>query len=131
MTPPHAAQPAAAAAASRPGAEAAGATAQAQEGFIDFFGYAAAAGGWLFCGWSAERWADGEGTVAAHFEGARVAAEAFTCWHERPDLGGAGTGMVAFLKAPGRSLGNFRGLEVRAGARRLRLPANRPLVHLR
>ena len=128
MTPPHAAQGAATAPHPGGGPDAA---AQGQDGFVDFFGYAAAAGGWLFCGWSAERWADGEGTVAAHFEQARVSAEAFTCWHERPDLGGAGTGMVALLKAPGRALGTFRGLEVRVGERRLRLPANRPLVHLR
>ena len=133
MTPTHAAErPVAAALRPAGKAEAAGAAPQAQEGFIDFFGYAAAAGGWLFCGWSAERWTDGEATVAAHFDGARVAAEAFTCWHERPDLGGAGTGLVAFLKASGRALGNFRGLEVRVGGeRRLRLPANRPLMHLR
>ncbi|HYI82143.1 MAG TPA: hypothetical protein VEX11_02905, partial [Acetobacteraceae bacterium] len=109
----------------------AGAAPTRPDGFIDFFGYAAAAGGWLFCGWSAECWADGEGAVAAHFDGARVSAGAFACWHERPDLGGAGTGLVAFLKASGRALGNFQRLEVRAGERRLRLPANRPLVHLR
>lgn len=124
MTHPHAAPPPKAA--SRPAAAEA-----PQDGFIDFFGYAAAAGGWLFCGWSARRWADGEGAVAAHFDGARVAAEAVTCWHDRPDLGGAGTGVVVFLKAPARALGNFRGLEVKAGETRLGLPANRPLVHLR
>ncbi|GAA0576306.1 hypothetical protein GCM10009416_13720 [Craurococcus roseus] len=129
MAPPHATRMDAAAA-PRPGPAEAPA-AQTQDGFVDFFGYAAAAGGWLFCGWSAERWGDGDGAVAAHFEQARVTAEAFTCWHERPDLGGAGTGLVAFLKVPGRAVGNFRGLEVRVGERRLRLPANRPLVHLR
>jgi GT2 family glycosyltransferase len=140
MTPLHAAavapvaHQAAIAAGPRPSGDRTAAAApapQAQEGFVDFFGYAAAAGGWLFCGWSAQRWEEGEGAVAAHFEQARVSAETIACWHERPDLGGAGMGVVAFLKAPGRSLGNFRGLEVRAGAHRLRLPANRPLVHLR
>lgn len=122
MTPPQAAAEESAAA---------GTVVRPDIGFVDFFGYAAAAGGWLFCGWSAERWADGEGSVAAHFEGARVAAEAISCWHERPDLGGAGTGLIAFLKASGRTLGTFRGLEVRTATRRLALPANRPLAHLR
>ena len=30
--------------------------AQTHDGYVDFFGYATAAGGWLFCGWSSRRW---------------------------------------------------------------------------
>src|SRR3712207_2729215 len=70
-------------------------------GYIDFYGYAAAAGGWLFCGWSAERWADGDGAVTAHFERGRVVARTVAWWHDRADLGGRGTGVIVFLRAAG------------------------------
>lgn len=103
--------------------------AQTHDGYVDFFGYAAAAGGWLFCGWSAERW--DAATVVAHFERGRIEAEAVACWHQRADLGRAGTGVVALLPNSGASLGEFMGLEARTGTRRLRLPATRPLMHLR
>jgi GT2 family glycosyltransferase len=104
--------------------------ARIHDGYVDFFGYASAAGGWLFCGWSVERWADNDSTVIAHFERGRVEAQVAACWHERADLGRAGTGAVMFLRHAGPSLGEFIGLEVRAGLRRLRLPATRPLTHL-
>ena len=68
MAPPHAATRQDAADPRPGGGQEAAAPAPTQDGFVDFFGYAAAAGGWLFCGWSAERWDDGEGAIAAHFE---------------------------------------------------------------
>ena len=110
----------------RPGAPR---VAQSHDGFVDFFGYASAAGGWLFCGWSSRRWDDA--VVVAHFERGRVQAEAMSCWHARADLGRNGLGLVAFIPYDGQSLGEFMGLEVRTPAQRLRLPATRPLAHLR
>src|SRR3712207_6137498 len=102
----------------------------AADGYIDFYGYAAAAGGWLFCGWSAERWVDGEDTVTAHFERGRVVARTAAWWHDRADLGDRGTGVVVFLRAAGPALGDLAAVEVRTGGgdRRLRLPSLSPAV---
>ncbi|MGK7870688.1 glycosyltransferase [Falsiroseomonas sp. E2-1-a20] len=105
------------------------------DGYIDYYGHAAAAGGWLFCGWSRERWPEPlrAGAVIAHFERGRVVAETLVAWHDRPDLGRQGIGVMVFARAPERRLGEFLGLEVtlEPGAAPLRLQAVKPLVHLR
>lgn len=102
-------------------------------GYIDFYGHAGAAGGWIFSGWCSSRWPDAAAarSIVAHFEHGRVAAEALTCWYERPDLGSKGTGVVIFLRATGRPLGELLGVEVTASGRSLRLMPVRPLAHLR
>ncbi|WP_270934834.1 glycosyltransferase [Falsiroseomonas oryzae] len=109
--------------------------AAAADGYIDFYGHASAAGGWLFCGWSRERWPEAlrAGAVVAHFERGRVIAETLAAWHDRPDLGRSGHGVLVFVRAAERPLGEFLGLEVtsQAAATTLRIQAVRPLVHLR
>jgi GT2 family glycosyltransferase len=104
-----------------------------EDGYVDFYGHAAAAGGWLFCGWSRVRW-EGRlkgGAVVAHFERGRMLAETLVCWHPRADLGAGGNGLVVFVRAGERALGELIGLEVELGGRLLRLPSVRPVVHLR
>jgi GT2 family glycosyltransferase len=110
-----------------------GAAVGQEGGYIDFYGHAAAAGGWIFCGWCTSRWPDAAAgrSIVAHFEYGRVAAEALTCWYERPDLGEKGIGVVIFLRAVGRTLGELVGVEVAAPGRSLRLMPVRPLAHLR
>jgi GT2 family glycosyltransferase len=107
----------------------------AADGYVDFYGHASAAGGWLFCGWSRERWPEAlrAGAVVAQFERGRVVAEALCAWHDRPDLGRQGMGVMVFVRAAERPLGELLGLEVALGADQppIRLPAVRPLVHLR
>lgn len=102
-------------------------------GYIDFYGHAGAAGGWIFSGWCTSRWPEVSAgrSIVAHFEHGRVAAEALTCWYERPDLRDKGIGVVIFLRAAGRTLGELLGIEVAAAGRRLRLIPVRPLAHLR
>jgi GT2 family glycosyltransferase len=105
------------------------------DGYIDFYGHASAAGGWLFSGWSRERWPDalGPGAIVAQFERGRVIAETLAAWHDRPDLGRKGTGVLVFARAAERQLGEFLGLEIIGSPEvpPLRLHAVRPLVHLR
>jgi GT2 family glycosyltransferase len=105
------------------------------DGYIDFYGHAGAAGGWLFSGWSRERWPDAQrGTViTAQFERGRVIAETLVVWHDRPDLSRQGMGVMVFVHGAARQLGEFLGLAVTTapGATPLRLHAVRPLVHLR
>jgi GT2 family glycosyltransferase len=109
--------------------------AAATDGYVDFYGHAAAAGGWLFCGWSRERWPEKlpAGAVIAQFERGRVIAEALHAWHDRPDLGRQGLGVMFFVRAAERPLGELLGVDVtpEAGGATLRLHAVRPLVHLR
>ncbi len=109
--------------------------AEAADGYIDYYGHASAAGGWLFSGWSRERWPEPlrAGAVVAHFERGRVIAETLTVWHDRPDLGRQGLGVMVFARAALRQLGEFLGLEItpEAGAQPFRLHAVKPLVHLR
>ncbi|HEV7264995.1 MAG TPA: glycosyltransferase [Falsiroseomonas sp.] len=107
----------------------------AADGYVDFYGHASAAGGWLFSGWSRERWPDSlhAGAVVAQFERGRVIAETLSVWHDRPDLGRQGMGVTVFVRAVERPLGELLGLEVtiEPGQAPLRLHAVRPLVHLR
>jgi GT2 family glycosyltransferase len=107
----------------------------ATDGYVDFYGHASAAGGWLFCGWSRERWPETlrPGAVVAQFERGRVIAETLCTWHDRPDLGRQGMGMLVFARAAERPLGELLGLEVTVEPTDppMRLHAVRPLVHLR
>jgi GT2 family glycosyltransferase len=118
-----------------PGARAPAPAADAADGYIDYYGHADAAGGWLLAGWSRERWPEAlrGGAIVAQFERGRVIGEALVVWHDRPDLGRLGTGVMVFLRAPARQLGELLGLEVMVepGATPLRLHAVKPLVHLR
>lgn len=104
-----------------------------EHGYVDFHGYGTAAGGWLFCGWSTQRWADDlpPGAVVAHFERGQLSADVITCWHDRPDIADRGMGVVVFLAATGRSLGEFLALEIATPAGPLRIVAARTLHHLR
>ena len=110
-----------------------GAGLRQDSGYIDFYGHAGAAGGWIFSGWCSRRWPDATAgrSIVAQFEHGRVAAEALTCWYERPDLAGKGIGVVIFLRAVGRRLGELVGIEIVASGRSLHLIPVRPLAHLR
>lgn len=108
-----------------------------EDGYVDFYGHAPAAGGWLFCGWSRGRWRPGAPPprVVAHFRQGRVAqADSIACWFPRPDLGQRGAGLVVLVRAPGVPLGELVGLELaEAGGATpaLLLPPVRPVTQLR
>ena len=114
-----------------------------EDGYIDFYGYATTAGGWLFSGWSRGRWKPGARPpqVTAHFQQGRIeGVESVACWFVRPDLGRRGAGIVVFVRAPGHPLGELVAIDLavavedqEAGRSRpvLRLQPVRPVVHLR
>lgn len=111
-----------------------------EDGYVDFYGYAAAAGGWLFCGWSRGLWKPDAPPprVVAHFrEGRLTGAESLACWFPRPDLDGRGAGLIVLVRAPGTPLGELIGLDLADAAREpadrpaLRLPSVRPVTQLR
>jgi GT2 family glycosyltransferase len=110
---------------------------RSEDGYVDFYGHAPAAGGWLFCGWSRGRWRPGAPPprVVAQFRQGRVEhVESIACWFPRPDLGHRGAGLVVLLRAPHLPLGELVGLELaeaESHAPALLLPPVRPVTQLR
>ena len=83
-------------------------------GHIDFYGYHTAAHGWFFCGWLAPEHPalDGRVNVIAYFEQGQIAGAAMMSPLPRPDLGGAGVGVVIYLRGSGRPLGGLISLSL-------------------
>ncbi|MFC0389179.1 glycosyltransferase family 2 protein [Muricoccus vinaceus] len=114
-----------------------------EDGYIDFYGYAPAAGGWLFSGWSRGRWKPDARPpqVTVLFQQGRIErTESVTAWFARPDLGRRGVGIVVFVRAPGQPLGELSGIHLAIASEdheagpappALRLQPVRPVVHLR
>jgi GT2 family glycosyltransferase len=89
---------------------------QPVRGYVDFYGYHAAAGGWFLCGWiSLAVPEDGPPPAfTLRFDQGDASGQAILCFFDRQDLAGAGRGMVAFVAAPGRVLGSLRSVVVTA-----------------
>ncbi len=106
-----------------------------EDGYVDFFGYANAAGGWLFCGWCRYLGAPPAQPlqVVAYFQNGVVEGEALVTTYERQDLDGQGLGVVVMMPGPGRILGEFAGLAIRfaPGAEPLLVQTVRPVEYLR
>ncbi len=85
-------------------------------GHIDFYGYHTAAHGWFFCGWlTPEHPAiDGRVNIIAYFEQGQIAGAAVMSTLPRPDLGGAGVGVVIYLRGSGRPMGGLISLSLAA-----------------
>lgn len=82
-------------------------------GFVDFFGYCASAGGWLFCGWMPRPpRTDGGSSVEflAEFERGRKEGHATLCFYQRDDLGARGIGIVVFAPLSGRNIGPLQSI---------------------
>jgi GT2 family glycosyltransferase len=83
-------------------------------GHIDFYGHNALAGGWIFCGWSAERWDETSPVrVVAHFRDGDIAGVSIAAFHSRDGLQGRGTGLILFIHAINEPLGVLLSIDVR------------------
>jgi GT2 family glycosyltransferase len=84
------------------------------EGYVDFYGYHAASGGWFFGGWIAHPWPAGNRPehVTAHFAEASVAEHMFSAFYHRADVERRGIGFVFFLRAPPASIGALQRLAI-------------------
>ena len=83
------------------------------EGYIDFYGHNEIAGGWIFCGWSSERWeATGGVTVVVHFQNGVISGESISAFYHRTNLKGRGTGVVLFVRGADENLGPLGYLDV-------------------
>jgi hypothetical protein len=59
------------------------------EGHIDFYGHNSLAGGWMFCGWAAERWDETKTARAvARFANGNVTGLTITAFYRRDGLRG-------------------------------------------
>jgi len=89
-------------------------------GFVDCYGYHSIAGGWLFCGWVSQGWAEGQQPtrIQASFEQGDVSGEAVATLYPRPDLRDGAAGAVFFLQGSGVPLGNLCSLSYAAGGGR-------------
>lgn len=89
----------------------------AVSGFIDFYGYHAAAGGWMLCGWLSRPWPDGQPPerVVLSFEGGDLAGEAVATLYARPDLRDGAEGLVMFVHGSATPLGSLCSVSFEAG----------------
>lgn len=87
-------------------------------GHIDFYGYSSAAGGWFFCGWSADVWPGRRpaAKVIAHFRQAGLLTDAALAWYERPDIATGAVGIIVFLPDESRSQGELVALDIQGDA---------------
>lgn len=93
------------------------------DGHIDFHGHNTLAGGWIFCGWLAERWDETKPVrVTAQFQGGDdIAGPCITAFYHRAGLQGRGFGLVIFVQGMGEPLGNLTRLQIRTSGETLRI----------
>jgi len=85
--------------------------AEVPPGYVDFYGYSSAAGGWLFSGWVARPFhTDHSATVEAllQYEQSRCPSRATLAFFQRDDLDPKAVGVVAFAPGSSRVLGALR-----------------------
>ena len=90
-------------------------TSRSPNGYIDFYGYHEAAGGWLFCGWVTEPWDGAEPPqVVVGFDGTELTGSSHAAFFQRSDLGGSGVGLLMFVatSTPNRGTGGLRAVLV-------------------
>ncbi len=92
------------------------------DGHIDFHGHSTLAGGWIFCGWVAERWDETKPVrVTAQFQGGDIAGTCITAFYRRDGLQGRGFGVVIFVQGMNEPIGNPTSLQIRAGGEAMRI----------
>jgi glycosyltransferase involved in cell wall biosynthesis len=88
-------------------------------GYIDFFGYSTAAGGWLFCGWISRPYRTdevGEIDFLAQYEQSQDRGKAILTFYQRSDLDQRSVGIIAFLPASSRIQGGLQHVSFQIGA---------------
>lgn len=102
------------------------------EGHIDFHGHNSLAGGWIFCGWSAEFWDESKPVrVTAQFQNGDIAGTCITAFYHREGLQGRGFGLIIYIQAMNEPLGELASLQIRTAGETLRLhvePGSVPLA---
>ena len=76
-------------------------------GFVDFYGYHSASGGWLFCGWVGQGWSGQKrlNNFIVSFQEGDIVGEPLTILYPRQDLEGNAEGVVFFVRGPASVLG--------------------------
>jgi len=102
-------------------------------GFVDCYGYHAAAGGWLFCGWAGRGWREGQqpSQVVASFEQGDISGESIVVRYPRYDLKDGAEGIVFFVPGASVPLGSLCSVGYEAAGVRCTLFPGQPLQRLR
>ena len=102
-------------------------------GFIDVYGYHAAAGGWVFAGWVTSPWRTDQrpDRLNVSFDLGEVEGRAIGIIYPRSDLKGAGEGAIFFLPASSASLGPLCSLTFEIDGLRWSLFPGPPVQRLR
>jgi GT2 family glycosyltransferase len=94
------------------------------QGYIDFFGYSTAAGGWLFCGWVARPHRTDhpeEVEFLAKYDQSEDSGSAMLAFFQRNDLDQRSVGLIAFLPSSNRVLGNLQHVSFQLDGRSYRV----------
>ncbi len=98
---------------------------QTKHGYIDFYGFSPAAGGWIFAGWIGRDWPGGDEATQAtlEFSGGKIEATAHACLFERSDIKKLGVGIVILVDSLDASQSYLTDIILRAGDREFRIVA--------
>src|ERR1700761_4323221 len=87
-------------------------------GCVDLYGYVEGVAGWFFIGWTHLPASSGrveDCVVIARFDRGGVGGKSNVVFFQRPDLGGRGIGVIAFLQGTGRVSGDLVDLRFQFG----------------
>lgn len=90
---------------------------QAGTGFIEYFGYHQAAGGWFFSGWVSRAWDEGAAPTRAliSFDEGDARVNILTSLYRRADLPDEAGGVVFFVPGKAAGKGALKAVSLRAG----------------
>jgi GT2 family glycosyltransferase len=83
------------------------------KGFVDFYGYHPAAAGWVFSGWIAQGWREGQSPdrIVLSFDEGDIDGDAFAILYPRHDLSDDGLGIAFFVTGGHRPLGKLNSVK--------------------
>jgi GT2 family glycosyltransferase len=86
-------------------------------GYIEFFGYQPAAGGWFVSGWVSNPWPEAQGLerCVLSFDEGDVRGEIIAALYHRAELASGARGALLFIRAPRTLAGPLRAVRLAAG----------------
>jgi GT2 family glycosyltransferase len=102
-------------------------------GYVEYFGYHAGAGGWFLSGWVSHAWGDRQAAdrILVSFEAGDVRGEAVSVLFTRTDLSEHARGVIVFVPAPQGTLGPLVALQINTDGMRTALLPSSDIKQLR
>ncbi len=94
-------------------------------GYVDFYGFSPAAGGWVIAGWVSRDWDSGdqEATAVLEFSTRQASGTLIACTYERADVQKVGLGLVALIRSADAQASYLADAVLHAGGKSFRLVA--------